>query len=168
MAKAKKYYGVNGAKAVLKNLKHVMRATGQKYSIKVGIIGNEAYQKHEGSGLTNAELGAVHEFGATINVTPKMRAFLHHIGVHLKKDTTRIVIPTRSFLRRVLFDKKIQEYTRMVKDTEVSIAEYDIKDSSENRWVVFWVYQDVQYTLNITNLKQLEVEKIVDNLKLYD
>ena len=68
----------------------------------------------------------------------------------------------------VIEDKKIQEYTIMVKDTEVSIAEYDIKDSSENRWVVFWVYQDVQYTLNITNLKQLEVEKIVDNLKLYD
>lgn len=110
MAKRKKYYGINGAKSVMKNLKNVMKAVGQKYSIRIGILGEKASQKHEGSDLTNAELGAVHEFGATINVTPKMRAFLHHIGVHLKKDTTQIVIPTRSFLRRVLFDKKIQEY----------------------------------------------------------
>lgn len=110
MARPKKNYGINGKKQVLKNLRHVMKAVGQKYSIRIGIIGEKAYEKHEGSDLTNAELGAVHELGATIDVTPKMRAFLHHIGVHLKKETTQIVVPTRSFLRRVLFDKKIQEY----------------------------------------------------------
>ena len=110
MTKAKKNYGINGKKAVLKNLKNVMKAVGQKYSIRVGIIGDKAYEKHESSGLTNAELGAIHEFGATINVTPKMRAFLHYIGVHLKADTTQITIPERSFLREVLLNKQIQEY----------------------------------------------------------
>lgn len=44
-------------------------------------------------------LAAIHEYGCTINVTPKMRAYLHSIGVHLKKSTTQIVIPERSFLR---------------------------------------------------------------------
>lgn len=44
-------------------------------------------------------LAAIHEYGCTIPVTPKMRAFLHSIGVHLKPTTTQIVIPERSFLR---------------------------------------------------------------------
>lgn len=68
----------------------------------------------------------------------------------------------------VIEDTKIQEYVRVVGDTEVLISEYDIKDSTENRWLVLWVYQDVQYTLNITNMKQLDVEKIVDDLKLFE
>lgn len=37
--------------------------------------------------------------GCTIPVTPKMRAYLHRIGVHLNPATTQIVIPERSFLR---------------------------------------------------------------------
>lgn len=44
-------------------------------------------------------LAGIHEYGCTIPVTPKMRAYLHHIGVHLKSSTTEIVIPERSFLR---------------------------------------------------------------------
>lgn len=44
-------------------------------------------------------LAAIHEYGCTIKVTPKMRAYLHSIGVHLKSSTTQIVIPERSFLR---------------------------------------------------------------------
>lgn len=44
-------------------------------------------------------LASIQEYGCIIPVTPKMRAYLHRIGVHLKKDTTQIVIPERSFLR---------------------------------------------------------------------
>lgn len=44
-------------------------------------------------------IARVHEFGATIRVTPKMRAFLHHKGLHLKATTNTIVIPERSFIR---------------------------------------------------------------------
>ena len=44
-------------------------------------------------------LAAIHEYGCTIPVTEKMRAYFHSIGVHLKKSTTQIVIPERSFLR---------------------------------------------------------------------
>lgn len=42
----------------------------------------------------------VHEFGADITVTPKMRAFLHHNGIHLKAETAKIHIPERSYIRR--------------------------------------------------------------------
>lgn len=44
-------------------------------------------------------LYGIHEYGCVIPVTPKMRAYLHYQGVHLKADTTMIVIPERSFLR---------------------------------------------------------------------
>ena len=41
----------------------------------------------------------VNEFGANIKVTDKMRAYLHHVGLHLKASTREINIPERSFLR---------------------------------------------------------------------
>lgn len=44
-------------------------------------------------------LAGIHEYGCIIPVTPKMRAYLHTIGVHMKKSATKIVIPERSFLR---------------------------------------------------------------------
>jgi len=44
-------------------------------------------------------LAGIHEYGCKIPVTPKMRAYLHGIGVHLRESTTQIVIPERSFLR---------------------------------------------------------------------
>jgi len=56
--------------------------------VKVGVFSGE-----------HAWLAAIHEYGCTIPVTAKMRAYLHHIGVHLKPSTTQIVIPERSFLR---------------------------------------------------------------------
>lgn len=44
-------------------------------------------------------IASVHEFGARILVTDKMRGYLASQGMHLKKTTTHIVIPERSFLR---------------------------------------------------------------------
>lgn len=47
----------------------------------------------------HAWLAGIHEYGCNITVTPKMRAFLHSQGLHLKDSTTVIKIPERSFLR---------------------------------------------------------------------
>lgn len=47
----------------------------------------------------NAWLAGIHEYGCNIPVTPKMRAFLHSQGLHLKQSTKYIRIPERSFLR---------------------------------------------------------------------
>ena len=37
--------------------------------------------------------------GCKIQITPKMRAWLHANGLHVKGSTTHITIPERSFLR---------------------------------------------------------------------
>jgi len=51
-----------------------------------------------------------------------------------------------------------------VKDIDVSLTEYLIEDSGENRWAVQFEHQDVQYLLRITDMEQEEVEKIVNDL----
>lgn len=48
-----------------------------------------------------AMIAAVHEFGIDIAVTPRMRAYLHYMDIHLRKDTTHIHIPERSFIRKM-------------------------------------------------------------------
>lgn len=51
----------------------------------------------------------VHEFGCSIQVTDKMRGyFLHAFGIPLRKSTTTIKIPERSFIRSS-YDAKKQE-----------------------------------------------------------
>lgn len=47
-------------------------------------------------------VASVHEFGVEITVTPKMRAYLHYRGLHLKEETTVIKIPSRPFMRNGL------------------------------------------------------------------
>lgn len=61
-------------------------------SVKVGILSSV-----DGEILMIAN---VHEFGCEIEVTDKMRGFfLYKFGVGLKKDTSVIKIPERSFIR---------------------------------------------------------------------
>jgi phage gpG-like protein len=110
----------------IKALKKLMKDLDKKVSIRVGIIGDKAAEKQPGSSLTNAELGAVHEFGATIKVTEKMRAYLHHIGIHLKPETTTITIPARSFLRSTLLSD-------WGKDELLGRVNLDVKDSEWNK-----------------------------------
>lgn len=55
---------------------------------------------------SHAWLAAIHEYGCKIKVTPKMRAFMHSQGMHLKKSTTTIVIPERSFIRAGYDDRR--------------------------------------------------------------
>lgn len=57
--------------------------------VMVGVLG----------GGENAWLASIHEYGCKIRITPKMRAWLHFNGLHVKDSTTTITIPERSFLR---------------------------------------------------------------------
>lgn len=60
---------------------------GQK--MLIGVLGEGEQQM----------IAGVQEYGIRITVTPKMRGFLHSQGLHLKKETTQITIPERSFIR---------------------------------------------------------------------
>ena len=56
-----------------------------KFVVRVGIMGNKAANIHKGSKMTNADIGAIHEFGSYSDK-----------------------IPARSFLRMPLFQKSKQ------------------------------------------------------------
>lgn len=86
------------AHAKYDRLEKLIKDLGKKVTIKVGIIGEKAAEIHADSGLTNAQLGAIHEFGATIPVTAKMRGWFYN-NFKINKSSKAIVIPTRSFLR---------------------------------------------------------------------
>lgn len=58
-------------------------------TVSVGVLG----------GGEQAWLASIHEYGCRIKVTDKMRAYLGATGLHLRKETTHIVIPERAFLR---------------------------------------------------------------------
>ena len=84
------------------------------------LVGSVTYQVIDANNVfvgvkkgKEVNIAAVHEFGCTIKVTPKMRAYLHRQGLHLKASTQYINIPPRPFLRPVLqsdeFKAKVAE-----------------------------------------------------------
>ena len=67
----------------------------------------------------HAWLAGIHEYGLSIEVTPKMRAYLHGQGLHLNPNTTHIKIPERSFLRTG-HDENAE---RIIKQTERALGQ---------------------------------------------
>lgn len=72
--------------------------TYDEYKIKAGWFENSRYKDNTPIG----GIAAVQNYGAVIHqtVTPKQRAFLHYLGIHLKAGTTNltIVIPPTHFM----------------------------------------------------------------------
>lgn len=107
---AKVEYNMDSLNQIVKNLK-------SKKFVRIGIIGPKAKASHDKeSGLTNAELGAVHEFGANINHpggTPYKILSNGQARFVSKKDAGdlpvtgphNIKIPARSFLAQPLKEK---------------------------------------------------------------
>lgn len=83
MAKVKWKTTINKFPEMQKNIETL---NGKK--IQVGVLEGESQWQ-----------AGIHEYGCDINVTPKMRAFLHANGLHLSPNTKQIHIPERSFLR---------------------------------------------------------------------
>lgn len=77
----------------------------EKKTIEVGVLSNDSELQM---------IANVHEYGASIRVTPKMRAWFAYNGYPLKVTTTTIEIPERSFMRtgRKLYEKDIANKTK--------------------------------------------------------
>nr|DAO21582.1 MAG TPA: virion morphogenesis protein [Caudoviricetes sp.] len=65
-------------------------------SVEAGIFANAGINEK----TSLADIAVWNEYGVTIAVTPKMRAYFHSQDIHLKKSTTRIRIPARPFMRQ--------------------------------------------------------------------
>jgi len=75
----------------------------ESHKIEIGIFGSDD--------STILMIATVQEFGCKIDVTPKMRAYLHSQGLHLKASTKQITIPERSFIRSG-FDEQKDRYEK--------------------------------------------------------
>lgn len=78
-------------------------------AVQVGVLG----------GGEAAWLAGIHEYGCTITITPRMRAWLHANGLHVKDSTSSIKIPERPFLRNGYEESK----EKAVKGAEQVIGE---------------------------------------------
>lgn len=86
-------------------------------SKNVELLGNKKVEV--GCDWANAWIAGIHEYGCTIPVTPKMRAWFAYQGCPLKKSTTVIKIPERSFLRNG-HDENVD---RVISQTERAVSQ---------------------------------------------
>ena len=152
MAKKRLPKGQINNKKVLNKLNALMKDLGKDISIRVGIIGSIGSKQHPDTELTMAELGAIHEFGANISTTDKMKGyFWHRWGIH--KSNNDVVIPARSFLRMPILGKDgKKELTKAVKDN-IS-ADDDINKYLSEHDSKFML--DVANIVGLTALKRVQ------------
>ena len=93
-------------------------------------------------------LAAIHEYGCNIRVTSKMRAYLHHKGIHLKPTTTVIRIPERKFLTVPVHPdavgKKAKEISDLFVFTAKSGEKFLAKSEGKNLVLYYWLTESVK------------------------
>lgn len=77
----------------MSGFKTIKKALSDKFKTRVGILGGKASESHKGTELTNADLGAIHEFGSLSNNIPP-RSFLRlpleaKLGEWINKNRSR-------------------------------------------------------------------------------
>lgn len=82
-------YNMDSALKKIKEMEDNLKKL-EKAKLKIGVLSKDSELQM---------IAKVHEYGKTISVTPKMRAWFAYQGYPLKASTTTIVIPERSFLR---------------------------------------------------------------------
>lgn len=92
-------------------MKQIAKMLSKKYTVKIGLLADKGGSNPVSDNLDLAGLGAVQEYGAEIPVTDKLRNFFRYeFGVNLKKTTTHIKIPARSWLYEPIKDEGFKKY----------------------------------------------------------
>ena len=143
------------AKISFGNLEELVKEMSSEYSVKVGILGSKGSEEVSDN-LDMAGLGAVQEFGARIPVTPKLRAYFRYaFGINLKKTTTHIVIPPRSFIRKPLerssdLRKKIRQKTQYYSQLEIDLAKEFISEHGSSG-----LLEELAYAVALSAVEQI-------------
>lgn len=71
--------------------------------VKAGVMADSPGGATYPDGKSAVMVAVIQEFGGEVTVTPKMRGWLAaNLGIHLKKTTTRLVVPPRPFMRQTV------------------------------------------------------------------
>ncbi len=135
---------VNKKRVSWGRLEKVIKQLDKKYSIRLGLLGENGSKQVEGTDMDMAALGAVHEFGATINHPGGTPYLINEDGTATfvskdkgaklpKTQPHEIIIPTRSFLRMPLLSSKGKREVikEVVKSLELGSALKNDKNTPE-------------------------------------
>lgn len=105
------------------------------------------------------------EFDDLIITDGAQNIYLNYVGDN-EETIVYFIYPNyrTSSIGRDVEDKLIDEYEMVVSDVTISIREYLIEENQPSRYKVSFEYQNVHYFLEINNVQNQEVEKIVENL----
>lgn len=127
-----------GGKINYAGLKKVIQEMSKEFEVKIGLLAEQGGGETVSKDLDLAGLGAVQEFGATIKVTEKMRNFFRYkFGINLKKTTTEIKIPPRSFLYNPIVGNADALRKKIRNEIDKDSIEYILE------------YKDFEYLANI-------------------
>lgn len=114
--KSKVEFDLTGLKVIQTTLK---KLTDNKYSVQVGIFGDKALRKSaEDKGLTNAEIGMVHEMGSIERNIPR-RSFLWDTFANHGKELMQVL---KKDVETLLKTGKIEEYLKRVGLASVNLV----------------------------------------------
>ena len=84
-----------------KNLDDIIKALRKKIILRIGIMGSDAQTEHEGSGLTNAQLGTIHEQPDNDGKKIPKRSFL----LEPLQEKLNLTTDENKYLRKELFKR---------------------------------------------------------------
>ncbi|GEM_PF-5767748 len=142
----------------LQNIKDLMTDLSQKHSIKVGVLQPEGSQKVPDTDLTQAELAAVHEFGANINHPGGQPYIIKEDGMarFISKDKGeglpktkphQINIPARSFLRVPILGPKGAAEIRKAVEFTISDSIRDLSPKTQVKMMDEMLYRVAETAL---------------------
>lgn len=116
-------------KILIGKMKKIAKSLAKFYTVKIGLLAGKGGEIPVSANMDLAGVGAVQEYGAEIPVTDKMRAFFrYNFGINLKKTTTHIKIPARSWLYEPLKDSNFKKMIFDYIGDEDVFEEYADKD----------------------------------------
>lgn len=158
----------------LDGLNKVYQALNSTHTLSVGIMGDKASVNHEGSELTNAEIGAIQELGSVANRIPR-RSFLemplnHRLPEFLNKSIVR-----KAF-ERALKQGKLDEFLEELGEGCVAIVKDAFETSGYGSWTPNkpitieggWMHNKVSGKLVYVEGKAPETKPLIHTRQLRD
>lgn len=106
---------------IQKEIDHGMKRILREHNLRSAEVNSGLFGEGDDPKTNYAYLGLIHQMGVDIKITPKMRAFLHTIGIHVKNDTLFIKIPKRPFMsnafdkfEKMIIDFIVEEYRKVM------------------------------------------------------
>lgn len=139
-------------------LKNLVKEMSKNYKVKVGILADKGGTNEVSENLDLAGLAMVHEFGATIKVTDKMRAYFRYAyGINLKKSTKEIKIPARSWLQMPITRNNGADLRKLIKEkadltkNDIELAQEFISEYGESS-----ILKDLAYAVGVSAKEQID------------